>query len=803
MVPYISRHPTHTLLHSRHIILFPRSTYISYVGASRPPSTFTLGRIATDSPQMTDTNTDTPAAAVPEQTTNTTKTTSTTTSNKRNKNKLKLRRKARRRDGADSDDDDDAGSASDASSASSSAAKPSKASASKAKPKPAASPATASAKPATEPLFPDVNSTTPAAWADMTDKGDEITFDEFSRGDAARGRGGAVRGGRGRGGKAVPREPRELTEEQKRREEEKRVHKREKLKAKRKAKKEAEMQSKAASKAAASSAPSAPAPGPSAAPSSAGPAVSTPAEEADSSLAASTSALTLDDPTPTSESSSAPTPASATDGPGARPGPVPRNRVAYTQRVAEDPKFTPRVGNFWMHDQRHYEAGSIGEGSFSGLRGMSDYWRGRGGMRGMPRGGFRGAPIPRGRGRGRGFGFVPPVRQMSPAPAPAPAPAAAAAAAAAPAPVAANGPRMAEMDKLEMELSQKAQNQRQASSEGKWGHEGFEEFTANEDNMRAHRIVRGRGRGRGFARGGPLLRPIPRSVAHLPTPEASPDRSASAKVAPEHTTTTQPTVDTLLEDSGSVTVKLPGGKSIDVDRPPSQPTESAELAKGPFPPVFTPSNPSPVPYVGSDSGSMSSGYIPAAPVVPVHTGQGDFYMPNAGMGAPPPNFRPHGGPGAPGFYPGNYRPQSFTPEPHFNPHHQQRGSFSGPAQAFYPNAVAAQPRPGSPLNPYAGQMGFFVPPRPNQKVPIRSPPHGNANGTPAEDGGAKSPVSDGVDSSMSHGAADGFVPGYYQQYNPYAPGADGQPVFYPQGYWPQAGYEGGDYAYGDVQYHGY
>ncbi|CAK9779847.1 hypothetical protein CC85DRAFT_286234 [Cutaneotrichosporon oleaginosum] len=668
--------------------------------------------------------------------------------------KTRVRRKARRRDGADSEEE--GGSASDASDASDSKA----------------TPATA-AKPKLTPLFPDENSTTPAAWADMTDKGEEITFDDFNRGDPAR-RGIAVRG-RGRGGK-VAREPREMTEEQKKREEETAAARREKLKAKRKAKKEAERASKSAAKA-----------DPGAA-TTAVPAAAPATVNAESSLAASTSALKLDDPPAESTAPAASAPSvSPADG-TPRPGIPPRtNRNAYTQRVAEDPKFTPRVGNFWMHDQRHYEAGSVGEGSFAGLRGMSDFWRGRGGMRGMPRGGFRGVPPPRGRGRGRGFAFVPPVRQMSPAPSPSsastsasgPGPAPYRGKAVPPATASSSGHRMAEMDKLEMELQNKARHNRAGANEGKWGHEGFEEIAAHEDPMRHNHMIRGRGRGRGrggFMRGGPPLRPMPPGVAHLPTPEASPDRSAS-KTEPrtEAPTTTGPSSETLLEDSGAVTVKLPGGaKSVDVDRPPSQPTEAPEQPKSPFPPAFTPSNPSPVPYVASDSGSISSGYVPTGPMMPMHTGE--YYN-----HAPP--FRAPG----PGFYP-PYRPQSFTPEPHFVPGQQPRGSFSGPAP-FYPGAPA-HARPGSPLNPYQapyGQAAYFVPARPTQKVSIRSP-----RGSTDE---IKSPATE----PEAVGTPE-FVhaqPFYQQQgYNPYANGE----VYY-QGYWP--GYEGGsEYGYAE-QYHGH
>lgn len=76
-------------------------------------------------------------------------------------------------------------------------------------------------------------------------------------------------------------------------------------------------------------------------------------------------------------------------------------RDAYAQRVAEDPKFTPRVGQFWTHDQRLYEGGNVGGDGYSGLRQMSPFWRGRAVPRGAAfRGGFQ-------RGRGGRGGFFP------------------------------------------------------------------------------------------------------------------------------------------------------------------------------------------------------------------------------------------------------------------------------------------------------------------------------------------------------------------------------------------------------------
>jgi hypothetical protein len=56
-------------------------------------------------------------------------------------------------------------------------------------------------------------------------------------------------------------------------------------------------------------------------------------------------------------------------------------RDAYTNRLADDASYTPRVGKFWSHDERLMEPE---------LRGLTPYWRGRG-RGGELRGGGRGA----------------------------------------------------------------------------------------------------------------------------------------------------------------------------------------------------------------------------------------------------------------------------------------------------------------------------------------------------------------------------------------------------------------------------
>lgn len=549
------------------------------------------------------------------------------------------------------------------------------------------------------PMFPDTNSTTPLAWADSDPKGDVVEFNQPRvNGESTRGRGraGAVRGGRG--GKVS----RELIDVDQTKVDERAQQKKERQKAKRNEKRKDSTT------------------------------VGDDTSKDVESLAVSTSALTLDNTS--------------------------RNRAANPQR-AEDPKVTPRVGGFWMHDQRHYASSND---KFNGPRPVPEFWRGRGGPRGMPRGSFRGAP----RGRGRGFAPFAHVPHVQP-------------------PVNSDGPRMAEMDKLEIELAQQRERQKrvaQSKDNGRWGHEGFDEHVATEDSFRANRAVRGRGRARGAVRGG-----VPRAFvpARLPTPEASPDRGKSSAT---EMTATQSVVESLMEDTGAVTIRLPGeANSVAVEAPkpaaapakPTSPAPKSAKSASPGPPVFVPSNPSPLSYVASDSGSMSSGHVPPVPQAVGMTPNGELYPLQT-------NFRP---PPGPGFYPLTFAPQSFTPEPGMQPLHQ-RAYSGGP---FFPQNNSTRPRSASPLNPYAT---YFVPPRPLQKTAMR-PVTTGSDDTP------KSPSSDATDSNHGHGIpVEGYMQPFY--YNPYAGGmTDAQGMFYPaqNGYWPQPGYEAG-YGY-EGEYHGY
>ncbi|WWD22670.1 hypothetical protein CI109_107163 [Kwoniella shandongensis] len=488
-----------------------------------------------------------------------------------------------------------------------------------------------SKKPGTS-KFEDV---TPVGWTEAVDKGQtaELTFDEFNRGEAGSVRGAGAKGargrGRGRGGAAGP--ARELTEEERARIEENRKRKKEKIKAKRAELKEAKRKEKEEASKGVSALPTGAASeqkeegkkgkgkgkkkldGPVSAPynlseqrliSMISKSVATPAV---TPLVEALVELTLQDPAvqPSSTDSSQDPPngrpeltstaSSSSVLPNhARPPRGGNNRDAYTQRLATDPKFTPRVGGFWTHDQRLYDSGPVGEGAYTGLRQMSDYWRGRGAPRGA-RGGFR--------GRGRGFG---------------PGPAGAPFAGRQPPPPPPSEPKpeltveteeekgdepLLEMDRLERELAKKEQPTQVVPvaappREKKWGHEAFEAIQTESERKVVNGVLRGGIRGRARGRGGFVprgghfgqpFRPVelltPQSTSgrtnvNIPSIPA-PTKPVSLPVSAERPTqsaeeqSTQPDTDSLLGESGhAVTVKLPGSdKSVQVDGPSTAPSE--------------------------------------------------------------------------------------------------------------------------------------------------------------------------------------------------------------------------------------
>lgn len=425
------------------------------------------------------------------------------------------------------------------------------------------------------------------------------------------------------------------------------------------------------------------------------------------------------------------------------------NRGAYAQRIANDPKFTPRVGNFWTHDQRHYEPGAVGDGGYAGLRTFSEYWRGPRGARAGFRGGFRG------RGRGfppgpgplrRGVDGVDAGRELSNGPE-------------------SGGPRL-EMDKLEEMERAKAEPRIKPEppteevteggekplppttppNERRWGHESFESVRATEQ-FQANRLpLRARGRGRGgfarksqyfscpsllirLARGGHFGPFAPH--ASLPTPEKTPEAAAHlsspaplhvklpAETASPEDLATQPAADGLLTElSEAVTVRLPGGGEITV--PPSAPPVSLpELAPNgaavlytsptphpqeqpaaPAPPAPHPAHVNGVPIHGASPVPYANGQMQPSPQFPTVTGSENGSISSAGPFVPqqPSQYLPPGigvTPNGDYYNLASGAPVDFHPARPFYPTHprafphQQQQIF--PPQSYPPDPYAQQP----------------------------------------------------------------------------------------------------------------
>ena len=363
--------------------------------------------------------------------------------------------------------------------------------------------------------FPDATSTVPVAWSDeKMDNAAEISFSDFNDPNKSTQPASAATTKGGPGANGEKGEPKVYTAEQTRRFEERKAKMKERQKAKRAELKESRRKDKEASTETGAN----PTTQPSAKKDVKGKGKMsqdpTPADADSAEHTTGVSDKTVEDASPSDPKSP-----SLSQSQRQRPN----NREAYAEKIANDPKFTPRVGSFWTHDQRHYDSGAIGEGGYSGLRQMSEYWRGRGGPRGMPtRGGFRGrgrggfgpfGPGPGGRG---GFAGSPgnAGRELAPD-------------------LLADdeggkkGMRTLEMDKLEAELDrakevrevevvEETQEVEEAPEESeeiepatspapvgtertgnkKWGHEGYESMEAVEQ----FQAVRGRGRGRGRGR---------------------------------------------------------------------------------------------------------------------------------------------------------------------------------------------------------------------------------------------------------------------------------------------------------------
>lgn len=182
---------------------------------------------------------------------------------------------------------------------------------------------------------------------------------------------------------------------------------------------------------------------------SGGPSAAPAPAPADTTAPAQPSTSSTDAPVPESapapDSASPPTPSTSKP-----PKHIPAYitaRQSYLKKLSSDPAATPRVGQFWGHDDRLMD---------KELRPMSDWWRGRGFSRGRGRGGFVG----RGRGGRGGHPFA--------------------------------GDQPAESPNEERPVE---------PIDAKWTHDGYEELE-RQATSGGREGRRGTGRGRGRARGG-------------------------------------------------------------------------------------------------------------------------------------------------------------------------------------------------------------------------------------------------------------------------------------------------------------
>lgn len=309
-------------------------------------------------------------------------------------------------------------------------------------------------------------------------------------------------------------------------------------------------------------------------------------------------------------------------------------------------------------------------------------------------------------------------------------------------------------------------------------------------------------------------RPVPATApaaapqsASAPAPAAP--TSSDAVPAPAEAQSTQPTLESLLDDStNSVTIRLPG---------------SSQAISQPMPPAATASSALQPPAASGDAQTIPSAVVeapqtassPAAPSVSSMSGMppmGQYYTPDGmsqGTPTPPPMFYPpHHAQHRPVMrgYPSGlqqqqqaYYPhpgQSYSPDPYAyqHPGMQHRGSSfgmpNGAAGMYYPGGPGADLRPDSPFSPYAAaaqhqqqqQAGgsYFVPPQ-SRKINIRDPQNGqSAEGASSASGASRSksgatPGRGSASAAASMPTAAEFVPGsngyypqHHQAYNPYA-----------------------------------
>ncbi|OCF60168.1 hypothetical protein L486_02848 [Kwoniella mangroviensis CBS 10435] len=295
----------------------------------------------------------------------------------------------------------------------------------------------------------------------------------------------------------------------------------------------------------------------------------------------------------------------------------------------------------------------------------------------------------------------------------------------------------------------------------------------------------------------------------------SEQNSAPAEVATESVTAAVKTPE--LNASGQAilyTSPVPPPQPVPTQQSQYQPQVSAP----PPPTSMYPNGSAPSPFQpGSENGSMSSAGISHSQFIPTHPyppqkshlqqnvgptpsgyGMGSEFVPSSrppqvhlnGNNGPSRPFYPSG---APRSYPAQNQNQTHRPpiQPFYPSQpqsfeyaqsHSQRGSFSG-SQQFYPAQQVhvngyidgrESPYNGGSLSPYPtgnGQMNYFAPARPSQKIQIKSPSastSGQANDKGDNDAGQPTFASLTTTSS-NHADMDNMMQGGYypQHYNPY------------------------------------
>ncbi|KAK4704203.1 hypothetical protein P7C70_g2004, partial [Phenoliferia sp. Uapishka_3] len=449
-------------------------------------------------------------------------------------------------------------------------------------------------------------------------------------------------------------------------------------------------------------------------------------------------------------------------------------REAYSNRLAADPSYTPRVGRFWSHDDRlappEIRPLMAGWGRGGRGRGGGDGFRGRGG-RGAFRGGREGAPPPESAQPGWDISAGEGVNQTD-------------------ATEVSNGEGQGsevaakKVDTRSKEVKEEVDDDDDGWGRGEakrklrpsipagapaaipaWSHDGFAELVEAE----ATRPPRGAGGARG--RGGRITGPpgsINPAYANLPFhPKHRFPPAPAPRAAPppeEQTTTSVPTVeqDVLFETSNGPesVVRLPGSSVATLANQISALTLDST--------VETPSTGVIVKLGGGGGGAQQPVTVFPRSAEETEAEQEERRRGGASIlyAADPERLQRAQDPAAVVQYQPVHQqmqPQYYQLPPHLQPQPQQQVQFLPrhgspafyPQQYYSPEGFANMPTPGATPPPvFPGQAAaFFAPPRPS-RIEIKAP------------GPSHSPSGSQKPAALS-AAGDAFQP-RQQGHNPYA-----------------------------------